>query len=217
MLQYLQLSIVRNISQSSTYPTLQWRHNGYSGVANHRPHGCLLDRLSRRRSKKTSKLRVTGILKRLAPSAVLKLVCSSLIQPHKWKCPILSQFYGGYVIHVWHFRYGQERRQWELWTRTVPPGKGVIFQRPIVEFSKVKPLKMCVPLLFSIFSTIVSIQQCIHLLINAQKIQIALNSILLIAVLWRYMYCLGENRRVICHHVPVIVAIVLVIFVKNVA
>ena len=41
--------------------SLQWRHNGHDGVSNHQPHGCLLNRLFRRRSKKTSKLRVTGL------------------------------------------------------------------------------------------------------------------------------------------------------------
>ena len=40
--------------------TLLWRHNGCSSVSNHQPHDCLLNRLLRRRSKKTSKLRVTG-------------------------------------------------------------------------------------------------------------------------------------------------------------
>ena len=40
---------------------LQWRHNGHDSVSNHQPHDCLLNRLSRRRSKKTSKLRVTGL------------------------------------------------------------------------------------------------------------------------------------------------------------
>ena len=42
--------------------TLQWRHNGRDRVSNHQPHDCLLNRLFRRRSKKTSKLRVTGPL-----------------------------------------------------------------------------------------------------------------------------------------------------------
>ena len=41
--------------------SLQWRHNELAGVSNHQPHDCLLNRLSRRRSKKTSKLRVTGL------------------------------------------------------------------------------------------------------------------------------------------------------------
>ena len=41
--------------------TLRWRHNGSDGVSNHQPHDCLLNHLCRRRSKKTSKLRVTGL------------------------------------------------------------------------------------------------------------------------------------------------------------
>ena len=41
--------------------TLHWRHNDHDGVSNHQPHGCLLIRLFRRRSKKASKLRVTGL------------------------------------------------------------------------------------------------------------------------------------------------------------
>ena len=48
------------ISIVNTIP-LQWRHNGRDGVSNHQPHDCLLNRLFRRRSKKTSKLRVTGL------------------------------------------------------------------------------------------------------------------------------------------------------------
>ena len=41
--------------------TSLWRHNGRDGVSNHQPHDCLLNRSFRRRSKKTSKLRVTGL------------------------------------------------------------------------------------------------------------------------------------------------------------
>ena len=44
-----------------TICSLQWRHNGRDSVSNHQPHDCLLNRLFRRRSKKTSKLRVTGL------------------------------------------------------------------------------------------------------------------------------------------------------------
>ena len=36
---------------------IQWRHNGRDGIWNPQPHDCLF----RRRSKKTSKLRVTGL------------------------------------------------------------------------------------------------------------------------------------------------------------
>ena len=41
--------------------SLRWRHNGHDGVSNHQPYHCLFNRLFRRRSKKTSKLRVTGL------------------------------------------------------------------------------------------------------------------------------------------------------------
>ena len=41
--------------------TLRWRHNDHDGVSNHQPHDCLLNRSFRRRSKQTSKLRVTGL------------------------------------------------------------------------------------------------------------------------------------------------------------
>ena len=41
--------------------SLRWRYNDHAGVSNHQPHGCLLNRLFRRNSKKTSKLRVTGL------------------------------------------------------------------------------------------------------------------------------------------------------------
>ena len=41
--------------------SLQRRHNGRDSVSNHQRHDCLLNRLFRRRSKKISKLRVTGL------------------------------------------------------------------------------------------------------------------------------------------------------------
>ena len=41
--------------------TLRWRHNEPDGVSNHQPPDCLLNLLFRRRSMKTSKLRVTGL------------------------------------------------------------------------------------------------------------------------------------------------------------
>ena len=40
------------------------------GVSNHQPHGCLLSRLFRRRTKKTSKLRVTGLCVGNSPGPV---------------------------------------------------------------------------------------------------------------------------------------------------
>ena len=48
-------------------PHLQWRHNARDGVSNHRRLDCLLNLLFRRRSKKTSELRVTGLCEGNSP------------------------------------------------------------------------------------------------------------------------------------------------------
>ena len=45
----------------NTVFTLLRRHNGLDGISNLQPHECLLKRSFRRRSKKTSKLRATGL------------------------------------------------------------------------------------------------------------------------------------------------------------
>ena len=49
------------------WDTLRWRHNERDGVSNHQPHHCLLKRLFRRRSKKPSKPRVTGLCEGNSP------------------------------------------------------------------------------------------------------------------------------------------------------
>ena len=46
---------------------LEWRHNERVGVSNRRRLDCLLNRLFRRRSKKLSKLRVTGLCEGNSP------------------------------------------------------------------------------------------------------------------------------------------------------
>ena len=48
-------------------PPLHWRHNGRDCVSNHQPYNCLLNGLFGRRSKKTSKLRVTGLCEGNSP------------------------------------------------------------------------------------------------------------------------------------------------------
>ena len=53
---------------------LQWRHNGRDCASNRQPPDCLINRLFRRRSKKTSKLCVTGLCAGNSPVNV----------PHKW-------------------------------------------------------------------------------------------------------------------------------------
>ena len=58
------------------YISLRWRHNWRDGVSNHQPPDCVLNRLFRRRSKKTSKLRVIGVCAGKSPGPVNS--------PHKW-------------------------------------------------------------------------------------------------------------------------------------
>ena len=49
------------VEKSYGHFALKWRQNERDGVSNHRRLNCLPNRLFRRRSKKTSKLRVTGL------------------------------------------------------------------------------------------------------------------------------------------------------------
>ena len=60
-------TIPQIISIRGSSSTLQWRHNEHDGVSNHQPHDCLLNGLFRRRSKKTSKLRVTDLCEGNSP------------------------------------------------------------------------------------------------------------------------------------------------------
>ena len=69
---YPLLHIVKAWRPSRVKYTLQWHHNGRDGVSNHQPHHCLLNRLFRRRSKKASKLRYTGL-------------CMGEFTGHKWQ------------------------------------------------------------------------------------------------------------------------------------
>ena len=60
--------------------SLQWRHNGFDGVSTHQPHHCLPNRVFRRRSKKTSKLRVAGLCVGNSPVAgefPTQMVCNA--------------------------------------------------------------------------------------------------------------------------------------------
>ena len=57
------MQIASTSAQFSEYVemSLQIRHNERDGVSTHQPHDCLLNRLFRRRSDKTSKLHATGL------------------------------------------------------------------------------------------------------------------------------------------------------------
>ena len=58
--------------------SLQWRHNGRDGNSNYQHHDCLLNRLLRRRSNKTPKLRAAS------PAFVRGIHRWPVNSPHKW-------------------------------------------------------------------------------------------------------------------------------------
>ena len=55
------LQIIQRKMHTVSVVQLQWRHNERHGVSNHQGIDYLFNRLSRRRSMKTSRLRVTGL------------------------------------------------------------------------------------------------------------------------------------------------------------
>ena len=64
------VTLIGNVLRVNGQFPLQWRHNGWDNVSSHQPFGCLLNRLFGRRSKKTSKLRVTGLCAGNSPGPV---------------------------------------------------------------------------------------------------------------------------------------------------
>ena len=78
--------------------SLRWRHNGRDSVPNHQLHDCLLNRLFRCRSKKTSKLRVTGLYAGNSPGTgefpaqiASNAKNASIWWRHHVRCSIFSQ------------------------------------------------------------------------------------------------------------------------------
>ena len=81
----------------SKFKPLQWRHNERNGVSNHLHLGCLLNRLFRCRSKKTSKFRVTVLCERKPPYRWIPLTtgqlsgeCLHLMTSSCWSRPQLT-------------------------------------------------------------------------------------------------------------------------------
>ena len=78
---------------------LRWRHNGRDSVSNHQPHDCLLNRLFRRRSKKTSKLRVTGLWAENSP------------ETGEFSAQMASNAEN---VSIWWRHHGQRSIRWKL-------------------------------------------------------------------------------------------------------
>ena len=110
--------------------TLHWRHNDHDGVPNHQPHGCLLNRLFRCRSKKTSKPRVTGLCVGNSPGPVnfphkgpvtrkmfpyddvIMRQTAHVTTPLTVSCPKCSIFKG---LCSWALVFGVLRSFWRRW------------------------------------------------------------------------------------------------------
>ena len=88
------------------FSTLQWLHNERDGVSNHQPHDCLINRLFRCRSKKTSKLRVAGLCVGNSPVTgefPAQMASSEENVSIRWRHHDLLSGLGfyGYTFHDW--------------------------------------------------------------------------------------------------------------------
>ena len=73
--------------QKNTMP-LEWRHNGHDSVSSHQPRDYLLNHLFKRRSQKTSKLRVTGLCAGNSPKwPVTRKMFPILMTSSRHLCP----------------------------------------------------------------------------------------------------------------------------------
>ena len=96
--------------------SLQWRHNERDGVSNHQRLDCLLKRLFRCRSKKTPKLRITGLCEGNPPATggflsqrasnaekASHLMTSSYEHKMMWSSHFktVAHAHWGRVTHIW--------------------------------------------------------------------------------------------------------------------
>ena len=91
---------------------LQRRHNERDGVSKHQRHDCLLKRLFRRRSKKTSKLRVTGLCEfptQRASNAEFFFPFADVIRNHsnsrQWQSGIVGRWCIQSYSKLWELKY----------------------------------------------------------------------------------------------------------------
>ena len=89
---------------------LQWHHNERDVVSNHRRLDCLLNRLVRRRSKKTSKFRVAGLCEGNSPvNSPHKRPVTRKMFPCDVKLSISFRTWhnGGSELFCWHFQFDE--------------------------------------------------------------------------------------------------------------
>ena len=117
-----------------------WCYNDHDGVSNHQPHSCLLNRLMRRRSKKTSKLRVTGLCGGNSPGPVNSPhkgpVTRKMVPFHDVICLHQAFYLDHCLLHstqYWSVCLGSYflgqimKNQFHLWSYFIPSGSLVWF------------------------------------------------------------------------------------------
>ena len=144
------------------WSSLQWRHNGHDSISNHQPHDCLLNRLFRRRSKKTSKLRVTGLCAGNSPGTgeFPAQMASNVENVSIWwrhyvyrnRVLEYNEFLWNYIQHYWpsvrrrHQSFGWLSKQWVSIQIYLPNSciildKLAILQRQILaQFATILPI-----------------------------------------------------------------------------
>ena len=85
--------------------SLHWCHNECDGISNHRPHDCLFRRLLRHRSKKTSKLCITGLCEGNSPVTSefpSQRASNTGIASISWRHHLTYIFYGIHSSAKWY-------------------------------------------------------------------------------------------------------------------
>ena len=108
---------------------LLWRHNGRDGVSNHQPHDCLLNRSLRWRSKKTPKLRVTGLCKGNSPvkgEFPVQMTRDAENVSIWWRHPVQR------IVSVIRIQFPEVIGAWKNWDSCLTSESGIILCKSIL-------------------------------------------------------------------------------------
>ena len=105
----LDITVLLGYYHQNLKSPLRWRHNGHDSVSNHQPHDCLFNRLFRRRSKKTSKLGVTGLCTGNAPET------GEFLAQMASNAENVSVWWRHHVTSIYHILTSAWRRMWEVY------------------------------------------------------------------------------------------------------
>ena len=102
------------------WDALKWRHDERDGVSNHQPHHCLLNRLFRCRSKKISRLRVTGLCEGDSP------VTGEFPAQRASNAENVSIWWRHHGISPWFFPATVSYNVTSIYGISIDPGSGLV-------------------------------------------------------------------------------------------